>query len=433
MVTMTTTLRRVTGASVALAASLTLTGALVSSASAEPLPNPTQSAAHSLQEQLAAGGGFFSVESEFGTYVDYGVTADAVLGLASAGTGQTQAGATTAYLADNVVNYIGFGDPDEIYAGSLAKLLNLAIVQGQDPRDFGGFDLVDTLTGLEAESGRFSDQSAYGDYSNTFGQSFALIGLERAGVDPSDAAIGFLGAQQCPGGGFQLYMDDSPCTDAGQSDPDATALAVQALIAVGGPTDRISAGLDYLASRQGADGGVGGGGPQTAPNANSTGLAGQAFLAGGRSAQASLARDYLVGLQYGCEFPAAVRGGVAYDRAAYDAQRAKGAEATPVDQDRRSTTQAILALAGTPLYALTAAGAAAQAPAPQCAAGPTTQPTTPVTSPVTTPVAIVTGPVVETDLPQGRGPLSLPLGAAAMLLLLVGGAAAAARQRGTHR
>ena len=153
---------------------------------------------------------------------------------------------------------------------------------------------------------------------------------------------------------------------------------VQALLATGGAGDPdADQGLDYLAGIQGSDGGVGGAGPTAAHNANSTGLAGQAFLAGGRSAQARAAQGYLRGLQYGCTYPAAFRGGIAYDRAAFTAAAAKGA--TVQDQDRRATSQALLALAGTPLYAVSATGADATAPDLACAA-----PTSTTTSPTTT-------------------------------------------------
>jgi hypothetical protein len=433
MVGMTISTLRRTGAStakagIALAAGLTLTGALATSSSAETLPDPGSAAAYYLQQQLEAGGGSFTVEGDFGAYVDYGVTADAVLALAAAGTGQVEARQATDYLAAHVVDYIGFGDPSEVYAGSVAKLVNVALVQGRDPSDFGGHDLLTTLQSLETESGRFSDDSQWGDYSNTFGQSLALIALDRAGIDPSPASIAFLGEQQCPGGGFQLYMDDTPCSDAANSDPDATALAVQALIAVGGPAESIEAGLDFLASVQEADGGIGGGAPQTAPNANSTGLAGQAFVAGGRTAEAELARAYISGLQYGCSFPAGLRGGIAYDPAAYALQEAAGAGATPVDQDRRSTTQALLALAGTPLYEVSADGATDAAAAPTCASEPE-----PTDGSAPTATTIVTGPVVETDVPQGSSIPGSYLALAGVLLLAGGGALAAAARSGAHR
>ena len=54
--------------------------------------------------------------------------------------------------------------------------------------------------------------------------------------------------------------------------------AVQALIAVGGGQTEVTDGLDYLAARQGASGGVSS--PTQGVNGNTTGLAGQAFLAG---------------------------------------------------------------------------------------------------------------------------------------------------------
>ena len=426
MVSMATpTLRRSIGASVALATALTLAGPLTG-ASAEPASSAsgsTSSAAHYLEQQLAAGGDHFSVEAGGTVYADHGVTADAVLALAAAGTGQAGAAKATAYLREHAADYVTFGTPGDVASGSVAKLLNLTVVQDLDPRDFGGYDLIDTLESLESENGRFSDVSAWRDFSNVLGQSLALIGLERAGVSPSAAAVDFLEAQQCPGGGFQLYMD-APCTDAATSDPDATAFAVQALIAADGDSAAITAGLDFLAAKQGADGGLGGGAPQTAPNANSTGLAGQAFLAGGRTAQAALARGYIERLQYGCTFPPALRGGIAYDPAAFAAQQALGAAAMPVDQDRRSTTQALLALAGTPLYAVSATGATATAAALDCSAPPVTTPGTPGTAPVT-------GPVIETDLPAEPGVPGVWLGLAALVLLLAGGAATAVASANT--
>ncbi len=410
-------------------------------------PSPEEAAAGYLARELAAGGHHFSVTFDGTAYADYGVTADAVLALDAAGAGQTEAAATTRYLADNVVMYTGFGDPTEISAGSVAKLLNVSLAQGVDPTAFGGYDLLGTLRSLEQPTGQFRDVSkypkgdgSYGDYSNVFGQSFALMGLERAGTDPSAASVTFLAAQQCADGGFRLDFGVTPCA----SDPDATAMAVQALIAVNGSGDaRAARGLDYLGSRQQASGGVGGAGPTASVNANSTGLAGQAFLAGGRGAQARRANAYLTGLQYDCGFPSGLRGGVAYDAAAYAAQNAAGAGAGTADQDRRSTTQAALALAGTPLYAVTSAGAVAGAPTVVCAAPTTTAPPTTTTtttsatstttaSGTTFPTTAAASPTTEEPL-ASTGSETLPLAAFA-LALLAGGSALVllSRRRGTH-
>jgi hypothetical protein len=383
------------------------------------------------------------------SYPQYGLVADAVLALDAAGVGQEAAAAATAVLARDVAKYVSYddGDPDtpeEIYAGAVAKLLNVAVAQGVDPSSFGGYDLVTTLRGLEADNGRFSDKSTFGDYSNTFGQSLALIGLTRAGAPVSGQARTFLLAQQCDDGGFRLEPAASTC----ESDPDATAMAVQGLLAVGGATPQVGRGLDHLASIQTSSGGVGGSGPTSGVNANSTGLAGQAFLAGGRAAPSRTAVSYLRTLQYGCALPRGLRGGVAYDRAAFDAQVAEGAGAAPSDQDRRSTAQALLALAGTPLASVTASGAQATAPVLVCAvASPTPTPTPSTTVDATSPPTSGPGDdVAGGDDPaddNGAGDSGGPLAATGIeplmpvllgfLLVLLGTVAVVATRRRTGR
>jgi hypothetical protein len=320
----------------------------------------------------------------------------------------------------------------------VAKLLNVAIAQGIDPHTFGGFDLVTTLTKLEQPSGRFSDVSQYGDNSTTFGQSFALIGLTRAGETVTPAARDFLRAQQCGDGGFRWDPNVAGCS----SDADATAMAVQALIAVGDTSAAAADGLDYLAAHQVGSGGVSS--TTQGVNANSTGLAGQAFIAAGRTAQARLATGYLTALQYGCGFPSAVQGGVAYDQASFDEQKAAGRRAKPVDLDRRSTAQALLALAGTPLASVTAQGSDAEAPALACSAGTTATPSptasaaaAPTRAP-TTPAAVAHQAAGEEaastgSLAQTGTDLLLPAGLG--LLLVAAGALAvygATRRRGSH-
>ena len=335
-----------------------------------------------LERELAVGGHHLSVSFDGVDYPDYGLTLDAVLALDAAGAGQTEAAAATKYVADNIGGYIGtdFG-PTELYAGATAKALLVAVAQGVDPTAFGGVDLVATLQSLETSSGRFSDHSAGdADYSNLIGQSFAVMALRRAGEASSPASVDIIRANQCNDGGFRLTFDATPCV----SDPDVTAFAVQALLAAGGAGDAdASRGLDHLAGIQGTDGGVGGAGPTAAHNANSTGLAGQAFLAGGRSAQARAAQGYLRALQYGCDRPEEFRGGIAYDRAVHTADAVEGA--TVQDQDRRATSQALLALAGTPLYAVSGTGADATAPDLACAAPTSTTSTT--TSVTTSPTS----------------------------------------------
>lgn len=352
-----------------------------------------------LERELASGGHHLSVSFDGVDYPDYGVTLDAVLALDAAGAGQTEAAAATKYVADNVGQYIGFAFGDtEFYAGAAAKTLLVAVAQGVDPTAFGGVDLVSSLEGLEQPNGRFSDKTAYTDYSNLIGQSLAVMALRRAGETVSPAAVEIIRDNQCTDGGFSLSFDASPCT----SDPDVTAFAVQALLAAGGAGDSDAGqGLDYLAGIQGADGGVGGAGPTAAHNANSTGLAGQAFLAGGRSAQARAAQGYLRALQYGCTYPTAFRGGIAYDATAFTAAAVKGA--TVQDQDRRATSQALLALAGTPLYAVSGTGADATAPDLTCAAPTTSTTTSPTSTTSTTSTATSTSSSSSTSGPLDTG------------------------------
>ena len=349
--------------------------------------DPAELAGGYIVRDLAVTGGYF-VSSFDGKTPDYGLTLDAVLALDAAGVGQSAATTATAFVADNIMSYVtdkDFGPGHDRYVGGLAKALNAAVAQKVDPTAFGDLNLVAELQALEQPNGRFVDKSTFGDYANIFGQSFAVLGLTRAGVGASKASVNFLGLQQCPNGGFRLALGDAQCTENAQADPDSTALAVQALIAAGGHLGVVK-GLDYLVGNQAADGSFGGGKSTEAANANSTGLAGQALLAGGRSAAARKAVNFLRSLQYGCSSAPVLRGGVAYNKASYTAQVKAGSSATAGDQDRRSTTQAALALAGTPLGVVTASGAYANAPSLACASS-----STPTTSRTTTPTTATPG------------------------------------------
>ncbi|WP_404381808.1 hypothetical protein LL946_14425 [Knoellia locipacati] len=406
--------------------------------------DPTLIAAGFLERELIADGHHLKNSG----YPDYGLTLDAILALDAAGAGQAEATAAMTYVADHIGEYLGFAwGPNELYAGATAKTLLTAVAQGADPTEVGGVDLVASLKGREQTNGRFTDSTDWTDYSNMIGQSLAVLALDRAGEPVSAAASQFIRTWQCDDGGFALTFA-APCS----SDPDATAYAVQALIAVGGTSEAAAQeGLDYLADRQQADGGIGGAGPTAATNSNSTGLAGQAFVAGGRIAQARSAQNYIRSLQFGCAAPVALRGAIAYNA------ESKAAATAPGDQERRATAQAILALAGTPLFAVSATGADSTAPDLACAA-PTTPGTgtsTPTgTTTPTTPAGSGSSSGSATDAPaagsggsDGSGTsggstasglaytgatVALPI-AIALLLLLVGGATVlAARRRGLH-
>lgn len=324
-------------------------------------PAPAEAAAGWLARQLT-GGDHMETVFDGTAYPDHGLTADVVLALDAGGVAQDRAAAATEWLADNAAAYLGDGTT-EAYAGAHAKLALVAQAQGEDPAAFAGVDLIARLSALRAPSGRFSDKSAYGDYSNGITQSLAVLALHRAGGAPA-GAVDYLAGTACPDGGFPLYLEQAPCA----SDVDTTGYAVQALVAVGREP---AAALDWLAGRQQANGGFPGSGPTSGVNANSTGLAATALAVGGRSAAADKAVAYLLGRQVGCSSPAADRGAIAYDDSGFAAATAA-----------RSTSQAIAGITGVSLDKVSADGATAAAPVLACAAPPTT--TTVTTAPPAT-------------------------------------------------
>ncbi|MGH8895169.1 MAG: peptidase [Actinomycetes bacterium] len=244
------------------------------------------------------------ISGQFGPV--YGQTADVVLALGAAGVGRGAARKATAALQEHVVDYTGGGDAAEYYAGSFAKLLVVAAARGTDARAFGTSaraDLVAELRALEcrasttgcdaSETGRFSDISQFGDFSNVITQALALLGLERTTQrGPSRAAVTYLLDQQCTNGAFPEALGTATCTGS----VDATGYAVQALVAVGSRAALAAAGDAgrWLARRQHGNGSLSG---NAVRNANSTALAAQAFDALDRGKRAREARSFMRRLQ----------------------------------------------------------------------------------------------------------------------------------------
>jgi LPXTG-motif cell wall-anchored protein len=339
---------------------------------------PAQAAAPTTSDPAAAGAGWLArqfvdgdhleVVSAGQTFPDAGLTLDAVLGFAAAGVAGDRAEAAMAWVGRpaNLETYVGNGTTDS-FAGALAKLSLTAQVQGLDPTAFGSerVDLLARLRERLTASGRFSDKSSFGDFSNGFSQSYAVLTLVRAGSVPP-GAVSFLAGSVCPGGGFPLFFEQTPCVP----DPDTTALAVQALAAAG---DRAAAatGVRWLVSDQQPDGSFGGGSSSDGPNTNSTGLVGQALRAADSTAAANRAAAYVRSLQSGCAATVARRGAIAHDGSGFVA-------ATAV----RATPQALLGLSGPGLLTLDGTGSEPAAPVLACAAPPTSSaPATPSPSP----------------------------------------------------
>lgn len=264
-------------------------------------------------------------------FPDYGLTADAILAFAAAGSAGDAANAATDYLEANVAFYTGDG-ATESYAGSLAKLILVADVMGRDPAAFGGQDLVTRLLAQEAGDGRFSDASAFGDFSNPIGQSLAIIGLERAtATGAPTTSVDFLVSVQCADGGFVSDLTSLPCATG---EVDTTAFAVQALALVGRDV-AADAATAYLLGQQAADGSFAtpgfGNPPVTTANSNSTGLAAQALRVLGEVDAANEAIIWLLDRQVGADGPQEQQGAFAFDATGFDPANATRAtaQATP--------------------------------------------------------------------------------------------------------
>ncbi len=309
------------------------------------------------------------------------------------------------------------------------------LAHGGDPTAFGGIDLLGELQATEGaiEPGRFSDLPVdcgfdQCDFSNTIGQSLAVIALIRAGEPVSAASVDFLLAQQCADGGFRNDMDADGCI----SDADATAFAAQALIAAESDAAANDA-LDHLAAVQ-----LGNGALESVDgvaNANTTGLAAQAFAAGARDAELADAQAFLVSLQYTCSVPPVLRGGLAFSTD----RRARST--VPSDQDLRATPQATLGLSGQSLLSVAwSEGASAGTTPTPCTTSPApTSTVAPTSSGAPTEGAGGSDPSAPVDssatgsLAQTGTDLMAPamLG---LLLVVVGGLAvwASSRRRGAH-
>ena len=272
--------------------------------------DPAAAAARWLAGQLVDGG----LPGFVGT--DWGLTIDALFALQAIGTEPKAVTAVTDALAASADEYAAFRSEagDFITGGATAKILVAAVVAGQDPTDFGGYDWRQrTLElvhgpGTGAPSGWLFNRNLDATTgANMFDQSLAVIGLARSGgVDQS--LVDFLITQQCPDGGFRLYPGaaGTPCADdppAQQvTDVDTTAYALQALLAAAetgatGTAEPITRATDWLLAVQHSDGSFIGSVVTAYPNTNSTGLAAQALAAVGETAAAAKAAEFTLALQ----------------------------------------------------------------------------------------------------------------------------------------
>jgi hypothetical protein len=211
-------------------------------------------------------GGFGSGFSEGS---DLGATCDVVLAIAADGQDpsewRSQDGHSPLdYLRSQVAN----GEAEAV--NFKAKVALTLLVTGQNPRDFGGRDLITELTAAYD-----ADTGSYG--GNVFDQALVMVTLFNAGEPIPEKAAEYLLDHQTEDGAWALFGS----TAAGAGDTNTTAMAIQALLATG-HRDEIGEAFAYLHRVQNEDGGF----PYQVPSdygtdtdANSTAYVLQALLA----------------------------------------------------------------------------------------------------------------------------------------------------------
>jgi hypothetical protein len=277
------------------AAPATASAANPSSGTPPTLPQVTSATAGAtwLAGQLTSAG-YIPVAGE-PAQADLSATANTVLALASAGD-DTPATQALDYLKGQVNAYVSVDGSDG--PGQLSLLILGAHALGVSPTSFGGTDLVSRLLATQqtsgAEAGLFGTQAAI--YDGAYRQGLSLSALAAAGVTGTpavQAAVAWLDDQQCPDGGWtSLITATNPCNgdpaDFVGPDTNSTAQAIEGLSAQGvlvGKAARSAA--KFISAAQDPDGGWG-----YQPNAadapgssdpDSTALVIQAILALGKS------------------------------------------------------------------------------------------------------------------------------------------------------
>jgi len=258
-----------------------LTPALAAPASG-PTPDLAAASAYLVAPANLIDGHYYA---SFPRVADFGLTIDGALALAATGDQQPAFRQIVAFVGGGgkdpagktVDDWTGIGTA---YAsgGAIGKEALLAEVAGDDPRHFGGHDLIAALDASvcarKSASGGTACPAAgsYRDATSVFDQALGILAQLRAGqVSRAAAPVAYLERLQRPGGGFPSLIPAS-----GGSDVDSTAMAVMALALARGQAAHaaVGSGLSWIASQQEHNGGFPSAG---AESVNSTGLAIQAL------------------------------------------------------------------------------------------------------------------------------------------------------------
>ncbi|MFN2594252.1 MAG: hypothetical protein ABR579_05120 [Actinomycetota bacterium] len=227
-------------------------------------------------------------DGSFPGFSSIGATADGVLSLESAARGQKAIDKGISYLKANI---------DSASLGQKAKAAIAAVAAGQDPRSFGGHNLVKEMKSSQKSSGRYAEK---GDFTAVITHSLVMIALDAAGTQPSAKAQSWLHDAQCPDGGWQYdgprekgenkhcYDSTKSAKDFTTTDTNTTSYAVQALVATHAKVLFKTNPFRYFASSRDDIGGwrysykSRSGGTHVYMDSNSTALVLQAYAAEGK-------------------------------------------------------------------------------------------------------------------------------------------------------
>jgi hypothetical protein len=336
-----------------------LAGVLTAGACLLPAVTAAGATTTSLNQATRAGGGWLARQFNSGGFVrsssgraSVSLTAQAVVALDAAGVGATQAAAALTWLEGHFESYVHTGPTDD--PGSLAIVALAAEALGANPYQFASTtnrgNLIQRILKTQQSTG--NDAGLFGTADPTldmvYRQSLALLALSGAGVNNVNGN-NWLVNQQCSNGPWMSYRADTsvacpPPDPSSFTGPDtnSTALAVEAL-----STSHVgyrSEVFDWLAGLQNDDGGwgyLGTAGQATDPD--STALVIQALVAAGKApasaryttATGATPFSALLSFEVGCSAARRDRGAFGF--------------AAGADPDLFATIQAVPAVARAPL------------------------------------------------------------------------------------
>jgi len=237
-------IRRLVALAIAVATTTSLIAVVLGSGAAATQVDPASRAIEYLETQQSGADGSIPVGASTDSVSEEYAIAAAAAGYDPSALRHGGGPSVMAYLAAHA-------GPACAGAGGCGELIQAVVAAGLDPTAFGGVDLITTLDGFyDSASGVFGVQGA-------FTQALAVQALVAAGQPVPAAAITLLvDAQDSDGGWDYLLIKDDPngATDFDTSDTNSTAMVLMALDATA-THRRDATGLAWLHTQQDADGG----------------------------------------------------------------------------------------------------------------------------------------------------------------------------------